>query len=86
MPSRIILCAMGTGRGLESLRALLADQSAGLFGASILLLSLIHIFLLGDELPAGRDHAAHGRDDKERVNLHTDVVRQEERGAAARRP
>ena len=37
MPSRIILCAMGTGRGLESLRALLADQSAGLFGASILL-------------------------------------------------
>lgn len=26
MPSRIILCAMGTGRGLESLRALLADQ------------------------------------------------------------
>ena len=28
MPSRIILCAMGTGRGLESLRALLADQSA----------------------------------------------------------
>ena len=32
-----ILCAMGTGRGLESLRALLADQSAGLFGASILL-------------------------------------------------
>ena len=31
------LCAMGTGRGLESLRALLADQSAGLFGASILL-------------------------------------------------
>ena len=28
---------MGTGRGLESLRALLADQSAGLFGASILL-------------------------------------------------
>ena len=31
MPSRIILCAMGTGRGLESLRALLADQSAGLF-------------------------------------------------------
>ena len=37
MPSRVILCAMGTGRGLESLRALLADQSAGLFGASILL-------------------------------------------------
>ena len=37
MPSHIILCAMGTGRGLESLRALLADQSAGLFGASILL-------------------------------------------------
>ena len=30
-------CALGTGRGLESLRALLADQSAGLFGASILL-------------------------------------------------
>ena len=37
VPSRIILCAMGTGRGLEALRALLADQSAGLFGASILL-------------------------------------------------
>ena len=42
--------------------------------------------LSGDELRAGRDHAAHGRDDKERVNLHTDVVRQEERGAAAGRP
>lgn len=27
MPSRVILCAMGTGRGLESLRALLADHS-----------------------------------------------------------
>ena len=39
MPSRIILCAMGTGRGLESLgTALLADQSAGLFGASMILL------------------------------------------------
>lgn len=37
MPSRVILCAMGTGRGLESLRALLADQAAGLFGTSILL-------------------------------------------------
>ena len=37
LPVSIILCAMGTGRGLESLRALLADQSAGLFGASILL-------------------------------------------------
>lgn len=35
-PSRIVLCAMCTGRGLESLRGLLADWNAGLFGPTVL--------------------------------------------------
>ena len=50
MPSRIILCAMGTGRGLESLRALLADQSAGmprpLVAARIQLSSAVRVWRL----------------------------------------
>jgi len=36
-PSRIVLCSMCTGRGLESLRALLADWNAGLFGRTVLM-------------------------------------------------
>ncbi|KFI56338.1 putative lipoprotein [Bifidobacterium cuniculi] len=36
-PSLVVLCAMGTGRGLESLRALLADWDAGAFGTCVLL-------------------------------------------------
>lgn len=35
-PSRIVLCSMCTGRGLESLRSLLADWDAGLFGPTVL--------------------------------------------------
>ena len=50
MPSRIILCAMGTGRGLESLRALLADQSAGLFGASMTAVLAVLGCLFGNRL------------------------------------
>ena len=34
---RVVLCAMCTGRGLEALRALLADWNAGLFGQTILM-------------------------------------------------
>ena len=37
LPSRVVLCAMCTGRGLEALRALLADWNAGLFGQTILM-------------------------------------------------
>ncbi|OSG97442.1 hypothetical protein LMG10733_1330 [Bifidobacterium adolescentis] len=37
VPSRIVLCAMCTGRGLESLRNLLANWNDGLFGASVLM-------------------------------------------------
>lgn len=37
VPSRVVLCAMCTGRGLEALRALLADWNAGLFGQTILM-------------------------------------------------
>lgn len=36
-PSMIVLCAMGTGRGLESLRGLLAAWRDGAFGATVLL-------------------------------------------------
>ncbi|OZG59262.1 hypothetical protein BLEM_2297 [Bifidobacterium lemurum] len=36
-PSRIVLCAMCTGRGLESLRGLLAEWDAGRFGPTRLL-------------------------------------------------
>ena len=37
LPSRVVLCAMCTGRGLEALRALLADWNAGLFGRTVLM-------------------------------------------------
>ncbi len=37
VPARIVLCAMCTGRGLESLRGLLADWNAGLFGTTVLM-------------------------------------------------
>ena len=37
VPSRIVLCAMCTGRGLESLRSLLSNWNDGFFGASILM-------------------------------------------------
>lgn len=36
-PSMIVLCAMGTGRGLESLRTLLAEWDEGRFGSARLL-------------------------------------------------
>lgn len=36
-PSMIVLCAMGTGRGLESLRTLLADWDDGKLGSARLL-------------------------------------------------
>ncbi|MCI1644377.1 MAG: hypothetical protein LKI21_07555 [Bifidobacterium crudilactis] len=34
--SRLVLCAMATGRGLESLQGLLAEYERGLFGSSVL--------------------------------------------------
>lgn len=34
-PSRMVLCAMGTGRGLEALQGLLVEWSEGRFGSSL---------------------------------------------------
>lgn len=36
-PAMVVLCAMGSARGLESLRALLAEWHAGRWGATVLL-------------------------------------------------
>ena len=57
LPSRVVLCAMCTGRGLEALRALLADWNAGLFGQTILMGVAVHHAVAEDAAGAAQGRA-----------------------------